>query len=88
MFYNFTNCSFLKIIFTFLLIVIFNKELIEKEDIGEAMDLINKTDAKLEAKKLGDEFNGKAKEALKKLPQNEWNTVLEEIADFVVKREK
>lgn len=40
MFYNFTNCSFLKIIFTFLLIVIFNKELISQTKEYKTDDVV------------------------------------------------
>lgn len=67
---------------------ILKKEEVNNNDVKEVIKLINKTSAKERACLLGERYIKKAKESLKKLPQNNWNNILNEIADFIVKREK
>ncbi|MCL5094007.1 MAG: polyprenyl synthetase family protein [Patescibacteria group bacterium] len=67
---------------------IFIKKEIKDLDVKRAIELIQKTSAREQALSLAQEYNKKAKVYLKDLPQNEWNNVLEEITDFVIKREK
>lgn len=67
---------------------IFEKEVVSNEDVSKAIELINKTNAKDDAKKMAWEFVNKAKENLRKLPQNQWNVVLSDLADYIVARDK
>ncbi len=67
---------------------IIRKKEIKNKDIKEAIKLIKKTRACEKACDLAEEFSAKAKEQLKLLPQNKWNKSLENLADFVVQREK
>ena len=67
---------------------ILRKKEIREEDVKAAMRLINKTKTQEKAYKMGEKYIKKAKESLEKLPQNKWNKFLEEIADFVIEREK
>ncbi len=67
---------------------IIRKKEIKNKDIKEAIKLIKKTNAYQKTYCLAEEFAEKAKEQLKVLPQNKWNNILEEFADFVIQREK
>ncbi len=67
---------------------ILQKEKIEKQDIEKSVNLIKKTNALKKAQEFGESFIKKAKRELEKLPKNKWNTILEKIADFIIKREK
>jgi geranylgeranyl diphosphate synthase type I len=66
---------------------ILRKRRINKNDIEEVINLIKKTDAYQKAYQLGKNFIGEAKKNLLLLPQNKWNNILREIADFVMERE-
>jgi geranylgeranyl diphosphate synthase type I len=70
------------------LLGILEKDKIGKQDIKEAMILINRTNSRQEAYKLAERFAEKAKDALAELPQNKWNNTLEALVDFTLKREK
>lgn len=64
------------------------KERMKISDIKEAFRLIKKTNSYERAYQLAGRYIGKAKENLKTLPQNKWNDILNEIADFVIERKK
>ena len=64
------------------------KKKIEDEDIKEVMKIIEGTNARENAFLLADNYIQKAKESLELLPDNKWNKVLDEIADFVIERDK
>jgi geranylgeranyl diphosphate synthase type I len=61
---------------------------ITDEDIQTVTDLIAKTDAKQEAERTAEFYIQKALEALGRMPQNEFNEKLAELANFIVKRSK
>lgn len=67
---------------------ILNRDVIGKQEVGRATELIRKTDAREEAENMGLEFIKKAKESLKNLPQNRWNSVLSDLVDYIVARDK
>ena len=64
------------------------KEKISKSDIKKGIELIKKTNALKKSQKEGQKFANQAKEQLKFLPQNQWNKILSDLTDFVVKRRK
>ena len=64
------------------------KEKISKSDIKKGIELIKKTNALKKSQKEGQKFANQAKEQLKFLPQNQWNKILSDLTDFVVKRKK
>jgi geranylgeranyl diphosphate synthase type I len=64
------------------------KNRIIQEDIKKAMNLIQKTQAKTRALNYGKKFIERAKRSLDFLPKNKYNSILEGIADLVMKREK
>jgi len=70
------------------LLKIIRKEKIIKKDVKEAIELIKKTNSRQRANLLGKEFIEKAKKNLEFLPQNKWNKILNNIADFVMIRGK
>jgi len=67
---------------------IIRKKEIKNKDIKEAIKLIKKTNSYQETCHLAESFAKKAKESLKLLPKNKWNKILENLADFVIQREK
>lgn len=67
---------------------IFDKKVVEEPDVKATLKLINKTSSREKAGKIAVEYIDKAKESLKSLPQNEWNTVLSELADYITAREQ
>jgi len=67
---------------------IMRKEEIKDSDIKEALQLIKKTNSYEKAYQLGEKYIKRAKENLKILPQNKWNNILSEMADFVIERKK
>jgi len=67
---------------------IIRKKEIKNKDIKEAIKLIKKTNSCQETCHLAESFVKKAKESLKLLPNNKWNKILENLADFVIQREK
>jgi len=64
------------------------KEKIEDKDVKEVIKIIEETEARKKALLLAGNYIQKAKESLKLLPDNKWNIVLNEIADFVIERDK
>ena len=66
---------------------IMRKRRITNRDIKEAMELIKKTQSYQKAYLLGKKYILKVKQSLKALPQNKWNDILRDIADFVMERE-
>lgn len=70
------------------LLSIINKPRIFNRDIERGIELVKKTEAKSKAEKLGHQYNQKSKRALKRLPQNEWNQIMEFFADFTMQRNK
>lgn len=64
------------------------KEKVKIDDIKAVLRLIKKTNSHERAYQLGEKYIRKAKENLKILPQNKWNNILSEMADFVIEREK
>jgi len=67
---------------------IIRKKEIKNKDIKKAIRLIKKTGSYRKAYHLAEEFIKRAEENLKLLPQNKWNKILENLADFVIQREK
>jgi len=61
---------------------------IGEKDVRQAIKLIKKTESRQKAYSLARNFAGKAKEALKTLPQNKWNGNLNSFVDFILEREK
>ena len=70
------------------LLRILRKKEIKNKDIKEAVNLIKKTKAKEKAFLLGERYLARAKQNLKKLPENKWSQLLNEMIDFALKREK
>jgi geranylgeranyl diphosphate synthase type I len=66
---------------------ILRKEKINKSNIKEAVGIIKKTNSRQKAEILAKKFSEKAKIQLNYLPQNRWNKLLSEIADFILTRE-
>ena len=71
--------SFCKIIY---------KEKISEKDAERAIALIKKTDSHKKCMKIGRSFVSKAKKELSFLPQNKWNGMLNNFADFVIERDR
>jgi len=67
---------------------ILKKKKIKNEDLKKAIQLIEETSALKKAASLSKKFIKKAKKSLELLPQNKWNEILKEIADFIIQREK
>jgi geranylgeranyl diphosphate synthase type I len=67
---------------------IFRKKRIINKDVKEIIRLINKTKAREKAYLLEKQYIQKAKQGLIYLPENKWNSMLCNIADFVIKRNK
>lgn len=70
------------------LLRIIRKKGIKNRDIIETLKLIRKTNSYQGAYQFSKSFVEKAKASLSLLPQNKWNTILREIADFAIEREK
>lgn len=71
------------------LLSIINKPIrISNKDIERGIELIKKTNARSRAEKIGHQYNQKSKKALKQLPQNEWNQIMEFFSDFAIQRNK
>lgn len=66
---------------------ILNMEIIGKKEVERTTVLIEKSRARARAEKMGEEFIEKSKEALKNLPQNKWNELLSDLANYIIKRE-
>ena len=64
------------------------KEKISKSDIKKGIELIKKTSALKKSQEKGQKFVNQAKKQLKLLPQNQWNKILSDLTDFVIKRKK
>jgi geranylgeranyl diphosphate synthase type I len=67
---------------------IFKKKEIIDEDVKKVIKLISNTKAKEKGYLLGEKYVQKAKQNLVRLPKNKWNNMLQNIADFVIKRNK
>jgi geranylgeranyl diphosphate synthase, type I len=67
---------------------IIKKNNVNNREIKEIIEKIKKTNALSLSSDKAREFIDKAKKSLEVLPQNKWNEILNEIADFVIKREK
>lgn len=61
---------------------------ITEPDKKEVLDLITKTDALNASQKMATLYSEKAKKVLEGLPQNSWNQLLANLADFVIERKK
>jgi len=70
------------------LLAVLKRKKIRKRDIKEAISLIKETQAKEKSFALAEKYIRLAKESLKKLPQNKWNKILSDIAEFVIQRNK
>ncbi len=70
------------------LLSILRKKQIRDKDIKKAISIIKKTKAREKAIGLAETYIKKAKKNLKVLPQNKWTKILEELADFVITRDK
>lgn len=70
------------------LFAILRKNKIKDNDIKKGIKIIKGTKAREKVLNLGKKYIQKAKENLKFLPQNQWHNILEEIANFVIKRER
>lgn len=69
-----------------LLDILASEEDIKDEDISEAIKIIKKTDAKDKAYNLSKKYVGEALKSLQKLPQNESNQALKDLAEFIIER--
>jgi len=69
-------------------LVILRKKKIKDKDIKEVIKLIKETKAKERAYLLGENYIKRAKENLRFLPKNKWSKILNDIADFVIERNK
>ena len=67
---------------------ILKQKKIKNSDIKKVIKAVKKTNAKENTSKLGERYIKEAKESLKLLPQNKWSSILEEVADFAMGREK
>lgn len=70
-----------------MLVLMKKKELKDKE-IQDVIKMIEKTQARKRALKLGEKYIRKAQSALEILPQNNWNNLLKAFTDFTIQREK
>jgi geranylgeranyl diphosphate synthase type I len=61
---------------------------VKNEDLKKVLEMIKKTNALSDSSAKAREFIEKAKKSLDSLPQNKWNDILKEVADFVIEREK
>jgi len=68
--------------------IIEKKGEITDSDIKRGMKLIRKTNSQQKAYQLGRQFVKEAKKSLRLLPQNKWNNILQDLADFILVREK
>jgi len=73
---------------TKLLRVLRKPKRINKKEVEEMIELIGKTGAREKAEKEGKRYVSRAKKSLDLLPQNKYNSYLQAIADFAMKREK
>lgn len=64
------------------------KRSLKDEDLKEGMEMIKRTNAKDRAMELCNEYVRKAKESLYHLPENKERGTMEEIVDYLLKREK
>jgi geranylgeranyl diphosphate synthase, type I len=64
------------------------KEYIKKKEVTQIVEIFKKTGSYEKSQQLGKKFVKKAKKNLASLPQNKWNDILKETADFIIKREK
>ncbi|MFH0740080.1 MAG: polyprenyl synthetase family protein [bacterium] len=67
---------------------IMHQSRITQIDIKEVMALIKKTSSHMKSMEMARQYADRAKQALKKLPQNKWNKLLADMVDFVVERGK
>ena len=70
------------------LLKILRKNIIKNKDIKQAISLIKKTNAQEKAFLLAEKYLKKSEQSLKKLSNNKWNKLLNEIVLFAIKREK
>lgn len=66
---------------------ILNQQKITPAQIKQVIQLIDRTNARPRASELEKKYVQQAKQNLNQLPQNEWNEILEEIADFMITRD-
>ncbi len=67
---------------------ILRKKKINKKDVKEGIKAIEKTNSRQKAELLAKRFVERAKNNLNHLPQNKWNKLLREAADFTIARSK
>lgn len=67
---------------------IMKKREITGDEVKKILRLIKKTKSYYRALRIEKKYILKAKENLKALPQNKWNNILSDIADFVMERER
>lgn len=67
---------------------ILRKKKLKKEDIKEAIKMIEKTNAREKAIQYGKSFIKKAEKSLSSLPSNEWRDFLFELSGIIMKRER
>jgi geranylgeranyl diphosphate synthase type I len=70
------------------LLAIFKRRKVAKSDILAAISLIKETAAGEKALQLARTFCQKAKASCRILPKNSWNAALQDIAEFVIERNK
>ncbi|MFW5888295.1 MAG: polyprenyl synthetase family protein [Patescibacteria group bacterium] len=66
---------------------ILQKDKITEGDVNKAIKMIKRTGAQKKATELAGNYSSKGYENLKKLPQNQYNGVLKDLLDFVIKRD-
>lgn len=67
---------------------IFQKNKIANKDLKTAINLIKKTNSYQKSIEIGRDFVQRAKNELAFLPNNKWNSVFQEMADFIVERDR
>jgi len=67
---------------------VIRKREIKNKDINKVIKLLEKSNSQQEAFRLEKFFIEKAKKNLEFLPQNKWNKILENFADFIIQRNK
>lgn len=70
------------------IIDIMKKKIITEKDKRQVVSLIETTKAKEKAEKLKEQYFQRAKKYLRVLPNNQYNDLLSDLADYVIKREK
>ena len=66
--------------------VLINRELVEKEDLNNALNIVMNSQAIKRSRKLAEDFALRSKEALLWLPDSEYKRALLALPEFVLSR--